>query len=146
MTKTPSKPPLKALQSLFKGSLKALERLFKGPFTARLTGESVVAQDPVNCARARLEEAPSLEWLNLTFEGLAEPLSYVPNTEGSLEKDISDLFNVLVSIFNELFEEHLPGAIARRSARRLVRWRGIGSICSCFWERFVDSRGVRSGL
>lgn len=77
----------------------------------------------MNCARSRLEEAPSLEWLNLTFEGLEQPLSYIPNTEGSLEKDISDLFNVLVSVFNELFEEHLPGAIASR----LPISRGVGS-------------------
>lgn len=69
--------------------------------------------DTLNCGRSLLEEAPTLEELNISFESLSKPLSYTANTEGELEQDISDFFNAMVKIFNALFEEHLPGAIAR---------------------------------
>lgn len=69
--------------------------------------------DPVNCGRSLLVEAPTLQELNLSFEDLDKPLQYIANTKGQLEEDISNFFNVMVSIFNELFQAHLPGAVAR---------------------------------
>ncbi|CAK9021956.1 unnamed protein product [Durusdinium trenchii] len=84
-----------------------LEKMMKSNTIAQLL------VDPENCLRSFLLEAPSLEWMNVTFQGLSTPLSYIANTEGQLEQDISDFFNVMVTIFNELYEAHLPGAIAR---------------------------------
>lgn len=69
--------------------------------------------DTLNCGLSLLEEAPTLEEVNISFESLSKPLSYTADTEGELEQDISDFFNAMVKIFNVLFEEHLPGAIAR---------------------------------
>eukprot|EP00438_Fugacium_kawagutii_P001735 Skav219916 [mRNA] locus=scaffold2006:45540:46156:- [translate_table: standard] len=69
------------------------------------------AEDGFNCGRSFLTEAPVLEDMNVSFDSLSKPLpfdkdqrSYTANTEGQLEQDISDFFNAMVKIFNELFE------------------------------------------
>eukprot|EP00439_Symbiodinium_sp_Y106_P034108 s4263_g4.t1 len=72
--------------------------------------------DPINCARSLFVEAPVLEKQNLTFEGIATPLSWTAITPGILEKDLSTLFNELVSLFNDLYEAHLPDALTRLAA------------------------------
>ncbi|CAE7574409.1 unnamed protein product [Symbiodinium natans] len=69
--------------------------------------------DPVHCSRSLFVEAPTIEKQNLTFAGLAEPLSWTPLTQGVLEHDLSTLFNELVALFNTLYEEHLPEALMR---------------------------------
>ncbi|CAE7445809.1 CCB1, partial [Symbiodinium necroappetens] len=72
--------------------------------------------DPINCARSLFVEAPVIERQNLTFEGIAAPLSWTAITPGILEKDLSTLFNELVSLFNDLYEAHLPDALTRLAA------------------------------
>ncbi|CAJ1393602.1 unnamed protein product [Effrenium voratum] len=69
--------------------------------------------DPLNCGRSLLAETPTLEELNISFDGLARPLRYIPFTGGDLEQDISNLFNHLVNIFNRIYQDRLPGAMAR---------------------------------
>jgi len=68
---------------------------------------------PEACLTSVFKSAPQVTNLQVQFAGLAAPLSFVAKTEGALEASLAALLNNGVTLFNQVYEPLLPGAIQR---------------------------------
>jgi hypothetical protein len=66
---------------------------------------------PVGCTRDVLVAAPQLRQLNLSIAGVSEKLSFEANA-GGLERDIANLMNNSVQLFNMFYLERLPYGVS----------------------------------
>eukprot|EP00929_Paragymnodinium_shiwhaense_P081443 TRINITY_DN42613_c0_g1_i1.p1 TRINITY_DN42613_c0_g1~~TRINITY_DN42613_c0_g1_i1.p1 ORF type:complete len:1343 (-),score=279.46 TRINITY_DN42613_c0_g1_i1:199-4227(-) len=88
---------------------------------SKLSQAKTVAQwyfDAVNCSLALLGAAPEIDDLNITFAAVAEPLAVKFLSIGQLEKDLTDLIENIVALFNGCYMQYLPGAIHRNAGSK----------------------------
>lgn len=65
------------------------------------------------CLTSMLKQAPLLKSVQMKFQQLAAPLSFVTRTQGALENALANLLNNGVGLFNQVYQPLLPGAIQR---------------------------------
>ncbi|CAJ1338319.1 unnamed protein product [Effrenium voratum] len=84
--------------------------------SAEWPGKRTLAQmaiAPKECFTSVLKQPPTLKSLQVKFQGLAAPLSFVAKTQGALEASLASLLNNAVGLFNKVYEPLLPGTIER---------------------------------
>eukprot|EP00913_Durusdinium_trenchii_P012674 g11901.t1 len=64
-----------------------------------------------------LKQTPAVKSLQMKFENLAAPLSFITHTQGALENAVANLLNNGVGLFNQVYQPLLPGAIQRKPGR-----------------------------
>ncbi|CAK9075404.1 unnamed protein product [Durusdinium trenchii] len=71
---------------------------------------------PKECLTSVLKQTPAVKSLQMKFENLAAPLSFITHTQGALENAVANLLNNGVGLFNQVYQPLLPGAIQRFAA------------------------------
>jgi len=68
---------------------------------------------PKQCLTSMLKQAPTVKSVEMKFQDLAAPLSFITRTQGALENAVANLLNNGVGLFNKVYQPLLPGAIQR---------------------------------